>query len=246
MAGTRGMIVGLAICLAVCATACRAEPPVTPSPDAAQSGGQTKPKPGLAVGIVFDTSGSMLKTVADSSGKQTPKHVIAARSLRSIIAKIETHQKQAGKDKGLDAGLYIFKGRDAVVAVPFGAFNAAKFRAWIDASKQPDGSTPLGHAVRMASDAVLQSPLENKHVLIVTDGINTAGPEPSAEMKSIQTRASTRGAIVLHHFIAFDVAAREFEAAKNLGATVLGAANEKELNEQLDFILEEKILLEKE
>lgn len=248
MAGARWMIGSIALVLAACCSAAHAEPPVPSSPPPAKATAEVapKPKPGVAVGIVFDTSGSMLKTVADRSGNQTPKHIVAARSLRSIIAKLEAHRKQAGPDKGLDAGLYIFSGRDAMTAVPFGTFDPAKFRAWLDANKQPGGATPLGHALRMASEAVLNSPLENKHVLVVTDGVNTAGPDPAAEMKTIQALASKQGTIVFHHFIAFDVAAREFDAAKNLGATVLGAADEKELNARLDFILEEKILLEKD
>jgi len=48
------------------------------------------------------------------------------------------------------------------------------------------------------------------------------------------------------HFVAFDVNAAEFKGVKALGATVLGAADEKQLNSQLEFILEKKILLEEE
>jgi hypothetical protein len=48
------------------------------------------------------------------------------------------------------------------------------------------------------------------------------------------------------HFVAFDVDAKVFEGVKKLGATVVGASNESQLNAQLGFILEKKILLEDE
>ena len=48
------------------------------------------------------------------------------------------------------------------------------------------------------------------------------------------------------HFVAFDVDAKQFEAVKKLGATVVGAADENQLGSQLQFILQEKILLEDE
>jgi hypothetical protein len=42
------------------------------------------------------------------------------------------------------------------------------------------------------------------------------------------------------------VAAKVFDPVKKLGATVVGAADEKQLNTQLDYILQKKILLEEE
>ena len=46
--------------------------------------------------------------------------------------------------------------------------------------------------------------------------------------------------------MAFDVDAKVFDPVKKLGATVVGAADEKQLNTQLEFILQRKILLEEE
>jgi hypothetical protein len=40
--------------------------------------------------------------------------------------------------------------------------------------------------------------------------------------------------------------AKVFSPLKKLGVTVVGAADETQLKQQLEFILEEKILLEKE
>jgi len=42
------------------------------------------------------------------------------------------------------------------------------------------------------------------------------------------------------------VDAKVFDAVKRQGATVVGAANENQLNTQLQYILQRKILLEEE
>jgi hypothetical protein len=104
----------------------------------------------------------------------------------------------------------------------------------------------LGAALETASQAVLKSELPQKHVLLITDGMNTSGPDPAQVLPKLVREAERKGVILFTHFVAFDIAARVFEPLKKHGATVVGAANEKELNGQLDFILEEKILLEKE
>jgi hypothetical protein len=48
------------------------------------------------------------------------------------------------------------------------------------------------------------------------------------------------------HFVAFDVDAKVFDGVKKQGATVVGASNESQLEAQLKFILQRKILLEDE
>jgi hypothetical protein len=48
------------------------------------------------------------------------------------------------------------------------------------------------------------------------------------------------------HFVAFDVDAKVFDGVKKLGATVVGASDEKQLDTRLDDILQRKILLEEE
>jgi hypothetical protein len=93
---------------------------------------------------------------------------------------------------------------------------------------------------------VLNSPLSRRHVLIITDGMNTEGPAPEQVMPSLQRQAEKQHATLSVHFVAFDVDAKQFNAVKKLGATVVGAADEKQLNTQLEYILQHKILLEEE
>jgi hypothetical protein len=62
----------------------------------------------------------------------------------------------------------------------------------------------------------------------------------------ITKEAIARNERVFIHFIAFDVDAKVFAPLKKLGVTVVGATDEKQLNQQLEFILAKKILLEDE
>jgi hypothetical protein len=88
--------------------------------------------------------------------------------------------------------------------------------------------------------------LSRKHILVITDGVNTTGPLPTAVLPGLKRQAELNKTTLSVHFVAFDVAATLFDPLKKLGVTVVGAADEKQLNAQLGFILQNKILLENE
>jgi hypothetical protein len=203
---------------------------------------------GIAVAIVFDTSGSMKDPVKDAAGKMTPKYVIANRALEAIVDRLEGYARGAGSSgaKKLEAGLVVFQANHAQAAVNYGRFDGGEYRSWTKGFKEPVGATPLGEATQMAANWVLASRLPHKHVLVVTDGMNTAGPDPAAVLLSLKQAAERRQTAVAFHVVAFDVQAKVFDPIKKLGATVVGAADEKQLNTQLEFILQRKILLEDE
>lgn len=202
---------------------------------------------GVAVAIVYDTSGSMLQNARDAQGKSVPKHVIAHRAVGAVIDRLQA--VAAGSENSrvsLYAGLVVFRGTATPFAVKFGPFDPQRFRAWLSDPDKPQAGTPLGEAVRVAGEAVLKSELPRKHVLVITDGVNTKGPDPTRTIPKLQKDAADRESRISFHFVAFDVNARVFDGVKKLGATVVGASDEKELNSQLGFILEKKILLEDE
>jgi len=203
---------------------------------------------GVAVAIVYDTSGSMKDPVKDLNGKPTPKYLIANRALEAIANQLQAFatNTSSGQPRKVESGVFTFSANDATEAVKFGAFDAKAIHEFARSFSQPAGSTPLGNALNTASRAVLKSPLSRKHILIITDGLNTAGPEPSAVMPRLKQRAESTGTAVSVHFVAFDIAAKAFDAVKKQGATVVAAADEKQLNSQLEFIMQRKILLEEE
>lgn len=205
----------------------------------------TSPAEGVAIAIVLDTSGSMKGVVRDGKGGRSPKYEIGNRALKSVVDKIE-HFATNAPNRNVHGGLFIFSGDGAREVVKFGKFDAAAMRDWLQKYPGPQSGTPLGRALETASQAVLKSDLPQKHVLVITDGENTVGPDPRQVLPRLTKQAEKNGTVLFTHFIAFDVAANAFAPLKRQGATVVAAADEKQLNQQLDFVLEEKILLEKE
>lgn len=206
------------------------------------------PEEGVALAIIYDTSGSMQESVPDRAGGSSPKYIIANRALVAVAKQIQTFATNtvAGMPRKVATGLFIFQGSSARPVIKFGPFDAAAIENWAKSFSSPTGNTPLGNALTIAGQAVLDSPLSHKHVLIITDGMNTLGPKPEATLPLLQQKAGASGAAVSVHFIAFDANAKIFDPLKKLGATVVGAADEKQLNSQLEFILQHKILLEEE
>jgi hypothetical protein len=203
---------------------------------------------GVALALIYDTSGSMREPVPDKSGQSTPKYVIANRALVAAAKTIQsfTTNTATGTPRKIQSGLFTFQGNQVRETIKFGPFEAAALEDWAGHFSNPNGSTPLGNALAAASQAVLKSPLSRKHVLIITDGINTAGPDPARVLPRLREQAMQGGTVLGVHFVAFDVDARVFDPVKKLGATVVAAADETQLNAQLQFILQQKILLEEE
>lgn len=203
---------------------------------------------GIALAIIYDTSGSMKDPVPDASGGTSPKYVIANRALLAVTRQLQAFATNgtSGNPRKIEAGLFTFQGEHAREVIKVGPFEANAFTSWANRFANPHGNTPLGNALSAATRAVLNSQLSRKHVLIITDGLNTAGPPPQAVLPRLKELAAQRNATFSVHFVAFDVDARQFGPVKRLGATVVGASDEKQLNSQLQFILQQKILLEEE
>lgn len=217
---------GLALCTSL--SAADTNPPTTES---------------IALAIVFDTSGSMNQPIAakTTAGRDTKFHV-AQRAFGLVLDRLEGFTKSPVA-KPLSVSVTIFKGQNAVVAVPLVPFDAANLRRWF-AHARADGATPLGNALYLAGQQLLSSPASSRHLLVLTDGANTAGRTPEAALKQINEAAEHKKIAVFTHVIALDIAPATFAALKQQGATLIGAADETQLNTQFDFILEEKILVE--
>jgi uncharacterized protein YegL len=203
---------------------------------------------GVALAIVYDTSGSMREVVKDKMGKPAAKYVIANHALSSITRQIQafTTNSVTGEARRVDVGVFIFNSPGARAVVPFGKFDSLAIENWSRTFDAPSGGTPLGNALDAAAQAVLRSPLSRKHVLVITDGISNIGPTPAAVMPRLMQQAQRNHEQLSIHFIAFDVNGKVFEPVKKLGATVVEALDEKQLDAQLSFILQKKILLEEE
>src|SRR6266487_3328196 len=98
---------------------------------------------GVAVAIVYDTSGSMKEPVKDAAGRSSPKYVIANRALVAIASRIQIFATNgaAGGPRKIHAGLYVFQQDGPHAALPFGPFNAAALTTWARGFSAPNGGT---------------------------------------------------------------------------------------------------------
>src|SRR5260221_6916254 len=80
---------------------------------------------GVALAIVYDTSGSMQQPVRDAKGNRTPKFIIARRALEAIMKQLQTFATNAttGAPRRIEAGLFVFNGNGAKELVKFGPFD---------------------------------------------------------------------------------------------------------------------------
>lgn len=199
---------------------------------------------GIAVALLVDTSGSMSENVKDAAGKPRAKLEIARVALERVV---EQCKKFAAEQPGrpLKLAIYEFSSRSGSHArpvTPFEAPDPGKVKA-AAGKLRADGGTPIGEAMVMAKRELDRAGLVKRHLLVVTDGNNTDGIAPERVMEEIAKLPEEKRPGV--YFIAFDIAAREFDAVKAKGALVLSAANEKELLETLETLIGEKVLLEK-
>ena len=200
---------------------------------------------GLAAAIVVDVSGSMDDTVTDEDGKKERKIVVARRAAADLVEQFAKYAEEH-KEQPVLLGLYEFSRRrgeaDCRPVIPMGPPDRARVTAAI-ASLDPDGGTPIGEAMIAAKKELDATGLTRRHLLLITDGENTDGHRPDRVAQGISKRPDEERPSI--YFVAFDVEASRFARVRDAGALVLAAANARELNDTLDWLLRGKILLEK-
>lgn len=195
----------------------------------------------IALAVVYDTSGSMLTPIPTADGRLEPKHVIARRALALVIERLERFT-QPPAEKRLDLTIVVFDGTRPLEALPMGPLRGDTARRWLSGLRPPSSSTPLGDAMALAGRTLLATPAITKHLLVLTDGENTTGSTPLAALTALRNQARDQPLFV--HVLALDISPSVFASLQKAGATLIGAADEKQLQSQLDFILETQILVE--
>jgi len=196
--------------------------------------------PALALVILYDGSGSMKDNVPDIHGKPTPKYKIADDAVVAIAKKVEDYR--VAKNINIDAGLVYFVDAKVKTGIPLQPFAAKGFQEWARNFQSPIGGTPLGNGIAEANKMLAQSKALKRHILVITDGESNVGDSPEVVIRRLSSKANPDSI----YFVAFDVSAKVFDPVKKLGATVVSAKNELELNNQVDALLGKKILLEAE
>jgi Mg-chelatase subunit ChlD len=197
-------------------------------------------RPGTAVAILMDTSGSMDQAVPDQQGKPRPKYQIAHDALQRIIEQTARWKKSHASET-LQLGIYHFSSSVSPV-LAMSDFDEAKARDAVKRIPKPKGGTAIGRALETGYQALFQAGCQRKFIVCITDGENTSGPAPDWVARHLH--AQTEGAVELD-FVAFDTSASQFRFLKDLKGHVVEAANGAQLQAELTKIYEHRILAEK-
>src|SRR5205085_1555440 len=160
---------------------------------------------GIALAVVFDTSGSMNEQIATKPGAPLDaKYRIAQRAFNAVIDRLERFSK-GPTAQPLQVGIFVFRDQRAAVAAPIAPFEPARLRRWAT-TMHPSGATPLGEAIFLAGRDLLATPAATRHLLVLTDGANTAGRSPETALTQIAQAAARKQTPVFTHIIALDIA----------------------------------------
>src|SRR4051812_1047801 len=81
----------------------------------------TAQEDGVALAIIYDTSGSMKDPVPDKSGGSAPKYVIANRALMAVAKRIQAFAtNNAAAPRKIQTALFVFQGEHGREAIKMG------------------------------------------------------------------------------------------------------------------------------
>ena len=198
-------------------------------------------KDGLAAVVLVDVSGSMNDRIKGERRRKLEAAQAAAADLVGAFAKYAA----AHPGTPVLVGVHEFSDRSnqpsAREVIRLGPPDPAGAGAAIRGMKA-GGGTPIGEAMVVARVALDRSGLQRRHLLVVTDGENTDGPDPALVTSILEKQPDEQRASL--YFVAFDVDAEAFAPVKNAGALLLSAKSGAELAATFDELLSDRILVE--
>ena len=205
--------------------------------------GGAAPREGIAAIVLMDVSGSMSDSVKSANGSERPKIDIAREAAQALVGQFAAYAS-AHPDEPVLVGLLEFSDRPPSATrevIPLSPADPGRAQAAL-ARMRPEGGTPIGDAIIAGKQALDRSGLTRRHLLVVTDGQNTDGPEPDLVVRILSRRPEQERPSI--YFVAFDIAASRFDGVRDAGGLVLAAANAEELDKTLGALLSGKILVE--
>jgi Mg-chelatase subunit ChlD len=212
-----------------CQPSCRGRPePDTPYVAEVPEGA------GAAVEILIDCSGSM---GADWHGQK--KSVAAQLALQETL-QTTGEFRRLHPDRPVKVGVLAFSS-DVQEILPIQEWNEEKVLSALYRLPGASGRTAIGDALDLARQQLYRSGLIRKYILVITDGVNTAGRRPEKVARSIAKRS---GGAVSISVVAVDMEASSYAFIAELGGQVLQADNPASLHAAVQQIYEGKILAE--
>jgi len=198
-------------------------------------------KDGLAAVVLVDVSGSMHDRI---KGERRRKIEAAQAAAIDLIGAFDRYAK-AHPDTPVLVGVHEFSARAGSPAarevIPLAAPDPLIAGDRIRNMKT-GGGTPIGESMATARLALDRSGLKRRHLLVVTDGENTDGPDPALVASILEKQPEEVRASL--YFVAFDVDAEAFAQVKNAGTLLLSAKSGAELAATFDELLSDRILVE--
>lgn len=191
-----------------------------------------------AVVILLDTSKSMLQAVVDRGGERRPKSHIARDALLQVIDRTAAWTA-AHPDRPIELGIYRFSS-DVERMLDVAPFDQAAARRAVD-RYAIEGGTAIGRALESAYRGLSRSGCVRQHVICITDGENTSGPDPGLTARKFFE--ATGGGVELH-FVAFDTSPKKFGFLSAVNGSVVEAADGEQLERRMAEIYERRILVE--
>jgi len=200
------------------------------------------PRDGVAAVLMIDASGSMANSIQEPGGPR-PKIDIAREAALVLVRRFDEYAR-AHPDDPVLIGIMEFTARrksnewGLLTLAPPDPERAERTLQRVETG----GGTPIGEAIVAGKHALDLSGMSRRHLIVVTDGENTDGYEPEDVLRALARRPEAERPSV--YFVAFDIAASRFDAVRDSGGLVLGAANGQELDATLNSLLAGKILVE--
>lgn len=205
---------------------------------------------GISVVLAVDVSGSM--SSAPATGGR-PKYVQAAQAFSQVVDVLERLVRDSPPGQVLKVGVLKFN-EEVHPVLPLTELDEsglALLRGLVQnpATFTPRGSTAIGLAIEKSVELLAQSGTILRSAIIVTDGENKTGVDPSWALSAVYNNRNTAATAefpvatgsTLVSFIGFDVAAGRFKPLEKYGARVTSAADQEELAAVLSNLLEADI-----
>ncbi len=193
---------------------------------------------GIAVAVVLDNSGSMGNA---APGDTRPKTDVARAAIATMLDATEGFIRAHPDVPVKVAMLWFASSRHVTTVLPVQAYSPDAVRAALHSIPRPSGGTAIGVALEVAREQLYRAGVFRKHILVVTDGVNTDGPAPDVVAREIWRRS--QGGVHLH-VVAFDTDPGKFAFLHEVQGDLVGAGSGPALRAGLDEIYQQRILAE--
>lgn len=197
---------------------------------------EVEERPGTAIALLVDTSGSM-ELPAPSEGR--PKYVVAREAIEHVLLATDDFTARR-RDYPIRIAIIGFASAPWEV-LPIQPYDHEAVSKALARLPRPGGGTAIGAALQAGREVLYRSGAIRKYVLVVTDGENTAGKAPDLVARDIFRKS--RGAVSIS-FVAFDTNPAAFAFLREVGGDVVAAGDAQGLRQALQQIYEGKILAE--